>query len=136
MVCLQRVADAALDVRPDDLLIDGFQQGLRRKQLIGDLHAIAVFLDHADDPIQLTARDFQFPKYAVVIGSHDSFTGQWAFRPTASAPFLIPHPGMVLFYLHHNIAFPKNQPPELRRGLLQKRADASASAPVWFIQQR
>ena len=73
MIGLQRIADAALDMRLDDLLIEAFQQGLRGEQLIGNLDAVAVLLDHSNEPVQLAAGNFELLQNAVMIGTHGIF---------------------------------------------------------------
>ena len=70
MVGLQGLAHAAFDVRAHDLLVGAFEERLRGENLIGNVHAVAVIVDHLQNAVELAARDLELAAHGIVIGSH------------------------------------------------------------------
>lgn len=58
-VGLQGLPDAATNMGLQNLLIGAFEQSLGRHDLIGYIHAVAIFLDHLQDTVQLAPCYFQ-----------------------------------------------------------------------------
>ena len=70
MVSLQSLAHAAFDVRAHDLLVGAFEERLRGEKLVGDVHAVAVVVDHLQNAVELAAGNFQLAADGITIGSH------------------------------------------------------------------
>ena len=58
-VSLQGLPDAATNMGLQNLLIGAFEQSLGCHDLIGYIHAVAIFLDHLQDTVQLAPCYFQ-----------------------------------------------------------------------------
>ena len=71
MVGLQSLAHAAFDVRAHDLLVGAFEERLRGEKLVGDVHAVAVVVDHLQNAVELAARDLELAAHGITVGSHD-----------------------------------------------------------------
>ena len=70
VVGLQGLAHTAFDVRAHDLLVGAFEQRLCGEDLIRDVHAVAVVVDHLQNAVELAAGDFQLAADGITIGSH------------------------------------------------------------------
>ena len=67
---LSAADQAAGHVRADDLAVGLAQDGRRGHELVGDVHAVGVVLDHLEDAVDLPAGDLEEPPYLLLIGAH------------------------------------------------------------------
>jgi hypothetical protein len=57
-------------VSPQDLGIRFFQDGGRRQQLVRNIDAVPVVLDHFENTVDLSESRFQKPGYLVGVSNH------------------------------------------------------------------